>query len=109
MSWFLVPLQRDESVPLPPLGTLEQGNASCGSLWSLTITSRECPGCCLQAEFQWDTQAEVGSLGLIPCTNSRTFPRAGSGLLVTGRGGGGGHLTTAFWVHIPSGATPFPP
>lgn len=33
--------------------------------WSLMITSRECPRCCLQAGLGWDAQAD----GLVPGAN----------------------------------------
>lgn len=95
--------------PLPHPGALEQGNASLCSLWPLMITSRDCPsacsaGCCLQAQALgpgslWAAQGGMlspclrhggrgGSLGLIPYTNSCTFPRARPSLLVTGLEGG---------------------
>lgn len=73
-------------------------------VFTLMVTSRSVLGAA--SRLGWDgTQLKLRggrSLGLIPCTNSRTFPRAGSGLLVTGLGGAG-HLAAAFWCHY------FPP
>lgn len=102
----MAPLQRDVRAPLPtsgkryrlPVFTLAPndipavlGTARRPRQWGRAPLGSCRVGCSVPAS---------GSPGLIPCTNSCTFPRARSSLLVTGLGGGGG-FTASFWVQLP--------